>query len=46
VDLPNTYASLAGKPVEVKYEIKDVFDPKVGDYRQLRVLTELHSASR
>ncbi|MFZ6656736.1 hypothetical protein [Undibacterium sp. TJN19] len=40
-DLPNTYQSLLGKNVELKYEVKNIFDPKIGEYRQYKVLTDI-----
>ncbi|MFZ6873579.1 hypothetical protein ACO0LF_16095 [Undibacterium sp. Di27W] len=41
IDLPNTYQSLLGKNVEFKYESRDIFDPKIGEYRQFKVLTDI-----
>ncbi|MCH8619256.1 hypothetical protein [Undibacterium sp. TS12] len=40
-DLPNTYQSLLGKNVEFKYDSRSIFDPKIGEYRQYKVLTEV-----
>ena len=40
-DLPNTYSNLIGKSVEVKYKNKDMFDPKIGEYRQFKVISKI-----
>lgn len=40
-DLPNTYGNLIGKTVEVSYKSKDMFDPKIGEYRQFKVISKL-----
>ena len=40
-DLPNTYSTLIGKTVEVKYKNKDMFDPKIGEYRQFKVISKI-----
>jgi hypothetical protein len=40
-DLPNTYSNLIGKTVEVKYKNKDMFDPKIGEYRQFKVISKI-----
>jgi hypothetical protein len=39
--LPNSYQALMGKTVEAKYDVKDIFDPKIGEYRQFKVITYL-----
>ena len=39
IDLPSNYRSLVGKNVELKFENKDIFDPKIGEYRRFRILT-------
>ncbi|MFZ6844990.1 hypothetical protein [Undibacterium sp. RuTC16W] len=41
MDLPTIYQTLVGKTVEVQYENKDIFDPKIGEYRQFKVITKL-----
>ena len=40
-DLPNSYSNLIGKTVEVKYKNKDMFDPKIGEYRQFKVISKI-----
>lgn len=40
-DLPNTYSTLVGKTVEVKYKNRDMFDPKIGEYRQFKVISTI-----
>jgi hypothetical protein len=37
--LPSIYQDLSGKEVEIKYESRDLFDPKIGEYRKFKVLT-------
>lgn len=41
LDLPNTYGSLIGKTVEIAYKNKDMFDPKIGEYRQFKVISKI-----
>ena len=41
MDLPNTYQGLVGKTVEVRFETKDIFDPKIGEYRPFKIITGL-----
>lgn len=38
LDLPNTYPSLLGKNLTIKFEIQDIFDPKIGEYRRFKVV--------
>jgi hypothetical protein len=41
LNLQGNYQSLQGKTVELKFETKDIFDPKIGDYRPFKILTAL-----
>ncbi|GGX46762.1 hypothetical protein [Undibacterium squillarum] len=41
LDLPAMYNSMTGKTVTLKYETKDIFDPRIGDYRQIRIITQI-----
>jgi len=41
LDLPSMYNSMTGKTVTLKYETKNIFDPRVGDYRQVRIITQI-----
>ncbi len=41
LDLPSMYSSMTGKTVTLRYETKDIFDPRIGDYRQIRIITQI-----
>ncbi len=41
VELKESYTYLPGKFVEIKYFKKDFFDPKIKDYRQFSIISEL-----
>jgi hypothetical protein len=41
LELTSTYASLTGKNVEIIYEIKDFFDPKIEEYRQFFIISKI-----
>lgn len=41
IDLPNNYQSLLGKTTTITYETKDIFDPKIGEYRRFKVMTQI-----
>jgi hypothetical protein len=42
LDLVSGYEALAGKDVEVSFEYKEFFDPKVNEYRAFPVITNLN----
>ena len=41
LDLPSNYSSMTGKTVTLKYDTKNIFDPRIGDYRQVRIITQI-----
>lgn len=41
IDLPSNYQSLLGKSTTITYESKDIFDPKIGEYRRFKVMTQI-----
>jgi len=41
LDLTNSYANLLGKNVKILFESKDIFDPKIGEYRSFKIITNL-----
>ncbi|CAN5127420.1 hypothetical protein BH11PSE11_BH11PSE11_38520 [soil metagenome] len=41
VDLPSSYQNLLGKSVEIQFEPRPLFDPKIGEYRSFKVLTKI-----
>lgn len=43
-DLVSQYQMLTGKEVKIGYEIQDIFDPKIGEYRRFNVIRSLEIA--
>ncbi|NDI86554.1 hypothetical protein [Undibacterium crateris] len=41
LDLPAQYTGLTGKMVTVRCEVKDIFDPRIGEYRPMKIITEI-----
>ncbi len=33
--------SLAGKHVEIKYSVTELFDPRINEYREFKIITDL-----
>jgi len=43
LDLAASYKTLIGKTVKISFETKDVFDPKIGEYRPFKIITNLQA---
>lgn len=39
-DLPGSYANLVGQSLRVRYEARELFDPRIGEFRKVRVITQ------
>ena len=40
-ELQETFESLKGKNVKIKYTVQDFFDPRINEYREFKIITEL-----
>lgn len=43
LDLAASYNNLIGKTVKISFETKDIFDPKIGEYRPFKIITNLQA---
>lgn len=41
LDISANYQSFVGKSLGFKFENKDIFDPRISDYRSMKVITEI-----
>lgn len=46
IELINNYNSLFDKDVKVKYYLKELFDPKIGEYRNFNIISKIEQLSR
>ncbi len=43
IDMTTSYKSLIGKEVEIEYEIQKIFDARIEEYRNVKVITSLYT---
>ncbi|MBC3934654.1 hypothetical protein [Undibacterium rugosum] len=41
LDLPAQYTGMTGKMVTARCEVKEIFDPRIGEYRPMKIITEI-----
>lgn len=44
-DLPGSYANLVGQSLRVRYVARELFDPRIGEFRKVRVITQADRVS-